>query len=126
MHSFREKFENLNFIACAALIIIHTFKYFIVLISLYCSISRHLSLFERIAQMDDNITANKILFVLPLESWKRPPGLSSVIWLKTVQNDVKSHNLTLTVVGWLRGTVVERRSLTGELLLSCARPAADG
>ena len=28
--------------------------------------------------------------------------------------------------GWLRGTVVERRSLTGELSLSCARPAADG
>jgi len=26
---------------------------------------------------------------------------------------------------WLRGTVVERRSLTGELSLSCARPAAD-
>jgi len=29
-------------------------------------------------------------------------------------------------IGWLRGTVVERRSLTGELLLSFARPAADG
>jgi len=28
--------------------------------------------------------------------------------------------------GWLRGTVVERRSLTGELSLSCARPAAGG
>ena len=28
--------------------------------------------------------------------------------------------------GWLRGTVVEGRSLTGELSLSCARPAADG
>ena len=28
-------------------------------------------------------------------------------------------------IGW-RGTVVERRSLTGELSLSCARPAADG
>jgi len=28
--------------------------------------------------------------------------------------------------GWWRGTVVERRSLTGELSLSCARPAADG
>ena len=27
--------------------------------------------------------------------------------------------------GW-RGTVVERRSLTGKLSLSCARPAADG
>ena len=28
-------------------------------------------------------------------------------------------------VGWLRGTVVERWSLTGELSLSCARPAVD-
>ena len=27
---------------------------------------------------------------------------------------------------WLNGAVVERRSLTGELSLSCARPAADG
>jgi len=27
---------------------------------------------------------------------------------------------------WLRGTVVERWSVTGELFLSCARPAADG
>jgi len=30
------------------------------------------------------------------------------------------------LLGWLRGTVVERRSLAGELSLSCARPAADG
>ena len=29
-------------------------------------------------------------------------------------------------IRWWRGTVVERRSLTGELSLSCARPAADG
>jgi len=28
--------------------------------------------------------------------------------------------------GCLRGSVVERRSLTGELPLSCARPVADG
>jgi len=28
--------------------------------------------------------------------------------------------------GWLRDTVVERRSPTGELSLSCARPTADG
>ena len=28
--------------------------------------------------------------------------------------------------GWLRDTLVERRSLTGELSLSCARPVADG
>ena len=31
-----------------------------------------------------------------------------------------------TTTSWWRGTVVERRSLTGELSLSCARPAADG
>ena len=30
------------------------------------------------------------------------------------------------VVGGLCGTVVERRSLAGELSLSCARPAGDG
>ena len=30
------------------------------------------------------------------------------------------------VSSWWRGTVVERLSLTGELSLSCARPAADG
>jgi len=30
------------------------------------------------------------------------------------------------ILGWWRGTVVERRSLAGELSLSCARPAADG
>ena len=29
-------------------------------------------------------------------------------------------------MSWWRGTVVERRSLAGELSLSCARPAADG
>ena len=27
--------------------------------------------------------------------------------------------------GWLHGSVVERRSLAGELFLSCARPVAD-
>ena len=40
-----------------------------------------------------------ILFVLPLEVWKRPPrprGRPHITWLKTVQNDLKSYNLTLT------------------------------
>jgi len=32
----------------------------------------------------------------------------------------------LRSVGWLRGTVDERWSLTGELSMSHARPAADG
>jgi len=30
------------------------------------------------------------------------------------------------VYGWLRGTVVERRSLAGELSLSCVRPIING
>ena len=34
--------------------------------------------------------------------------------------------LLFSVTGRLRGTVVERWSLTGELSLSCTRPAADG
>ena len=32
----------------------------------------------------------------------------------------------LLLRSWWRGSVVERRSLAGELSLSCARPAADG
>jgi len=34
--------------------------------------------------------------------------------------------LIISGTGWLRGTVVERRSLTDELSLSHARPIADG
>ena len=35
-------------------------------------------------------------------------------------------NESANVAWWWRGSVVERRSLAGELSLSCARPAADG
>jgi len=34
------------------------------------------------------------------------------------------YRISTTTRGWWRGTVVERRSLAGELSLSCARPAA--
>jgi len=34
--------------------------------------------------------------------------------------------LLLLLSSYCRGTVVERRSLAGELSLSCARPEADG
>jgi len=45
--------------------------------------------------------------------------------------DRLTHGQTLDISqtmlrSWWRGTVVERRSLAGELSLSCARPAADG
>ena len=36
-----------------------------------------------------------MLVLLPAH-WKRPPGHPRITCLKTVQNDVKSHNLTLT------------------------------
>jgi len=38
----------------------------------------------------------------------------------------KEETVFLLVPRWWRGTVVERRSLAGELSLSCTRPAADG
>ena len=40
--------------------------------------------------------------------------------------DFNLPNIDWALLGWLRGTVVERPSLTGDLSLSCARPAADG
>jgi len=42
---------------------------------------------------------------------------------KRTINTLPFHFLFL---GWLHGTSVERRSLAGELSLSCARPVADG
>ena len=43
----------------------------------------------------------------------------------TTRNAWTSWSIYVTI-SWLRGTVVERRSLTGKLSLSCARPAPDG
>jgi len=40
--------------------------------------------------------------------------------------DMKMCGIRKQSTSWLRGTVVECQSLTGELSLSCARPAADG
>ena len=42
-------------------------------------------------------------------------------------DNLRSHSLDWceNPAGWLRGTVVECRSLASELSLSCARPAAD-
>jgi len=51
------------------------------------------SLFRHTARM---IGKKKILFALPPEDWKRLSGCPQIVWLKTVKNDLKSHNLTLT------------------------------
>ena len=49
-------------------------------------------------------------------------------WLGSTPDD-DSHSVdksTYLPLSWWRSTAVERRSLAGELSLSCARPAADG
>jgi len=47
--------------------------------------------------MDDNMDAEKILFALHPDCWKRPPGRPHITQFKTVHDDLKSHNLTLTL-----------------------------
>ena len=44
----------------------------------------------------------------------------------TAHPSTASVPITVLLYGWLRGTVVERWSLTGELSLFCAQPSADG
>ena len=55
--------------------------------------------------------------------WHLPEGRMSV----AAGSHFFRQDLHYTVpYSWLRGTVVERRPLAGELPLSCTRPAADG
>jgi len=44
----------------------------------------------------------------------------------TISVNIQQLNELCKKIIWWRSTVVERRSLAGELSLSCARPAADG
>ena len=57
--------------------------------------SRCLTLFGYIAHMDDNTDAKRILSTLPPEDWRRPRGCPRITWLSTIQQDLRSHNLTL-------------------------------
>jgi len=57
--------------------------------------SRRLTHFGHIARMDDNADAKRILSTLPPEDWRRPRGCPHIIWLSTIQQDLRSHNLTL-------------------------------
>jgi len=49
-------------------------------------------------------------------------------FISNISETVKDRDVVILIgvvgLGWLRGTVVERRSLAGELHLSCAGPAA--
>jgi len=53
------------------------------------------SLFGYIERMPDETDAKKILTACPLENWRRPPGRPRTTWMKTIQQDLKSNNLSL-------------------------------
>ena len=57
--------------------------------------ARHFSLLGHIAWMPDEREANKILTASPLENWRRPPGCPCTTSMKTIQQDLKSSNLSL-------------------------------
>ena len=56
--------------------------------------SRRLTLFGHIMCMDNNADAKRILLASPLAYWRRQLGRPRIMWLRTVQPDLKQH-LTL-------------------------------
>ena len=60
--------------------------------------ARRFSLFGHIPQMPDETDAKKSLIASPLENWRRPPGHPCTMWMKTIQQDLKSNNLSLNEV----------------------------
>jgi len=48
------------------------------------------------ARLDDSADAKKILNALQPENWKTPPGCTWITRMKTVLNDLESHDFTLS------------------------------
>jgi len=69
--------------------------------------ARRLSLFGHgpIARMPDETDARSIITASPSENWKKLPGRPRTTWMKTIQQDLRSNNLSLDeaiTVLWLR------------------------
>jgi len=64
--------------------------------------SCRLTLFGHIMHMDDNADAKRILLASPPADWRRQLGRLCIMWLSTVQQDLKQHHLTLPEQIWLR------------------------
>ena len=62
--------------------------------------ARRFSLFSHIMRMPDEADAKKILTASCLENWRRPPGRPRSTWMKTIQQDMKSNNLSLNEAIW--------------------------
>jgi len=58
--------------------------------------SCRLTLFGHIMRMDDNADAKRILLASPPADWRRQLGRPRITWLRTIQQDLKHHHLTLT------------------------------
>jgi len=48
-----------------------------------------------VARMPDETDAKMVLTASPLENWRRPPGRPRTTWMKTIQQVLKSNNLSL-------------------------------
>ena len=57
--------------------------------------SCRLTLLGHTVRMDDNADTKRILSTLLPEDWRRPRGRPRITWLSTIQQDLRSHNLTL-------------------------------
>jgi len=45
--------------------------------------------------MPDETDARSITTAFPSENWRRPPGRPQTTWMKTIQQDLRSNNLSL-------------------------------
>jgi len=54
-----------------------------------------LSLFGHVARMPDETDARSVITASPSENWRRPPGRPRTTWMKTMQQDLRSNNLSL-------------------------------
>jgi len=57
--------------------------------------AQRLSLFGHIARMPDESDARSIITASPPEDWRRPPGRPRTTWMKTIQQDLRSNDLSL-------------------------------
>jgi len=57
--------------------------------------AQRLSLFGHIVRMPDETDARSIITASPSENWRRPPGRPRTTWMKTIQQDLRSNNLSL-------------------------------
>ena len=57
--------------------------------------ARRLSLFGHIARMPDETDGWSIITASPSENWRKPPGRPRTTWMKSIQQDLRSNNLSL-------------------------------